>query len=116
MMDTVSMVKKASSPVPNARRATSPLVVVPVTVDAESRMPDSHATPTTIAAIKGAAAAWKRKTDGKVAAIARASDNPLRRVPRLIAITPAKSQTRHARVIQTSKATKYMDVGKAPTP
>jgi hypothetical protein len=80
-------------------------------------MPDSHDTPTTIAAIKGAAAAWKRKTHGKVAAIARASANPLRRVPRLSAITPAKNQTRHARGIQTNKATKYMNVGgKIPTP
>jgi hypothetical protein len=73
--------------------------------------------PTIIAAIKGAATAWKRKTDGKVAAIARASDNPLRRVPRLSAITPATSQTTQARGIQTIKATKYMKVGgKTPTP
>jgi hypothetical protein len=41
----------------------------------------------------------------------------LRRVPRLSAITPAKNQTRHARGIQTNKATKYMNVGgKIPTP
>ena len=41
---------------------TSPLVVC-VTVNAGSRMLDSHDTPTTIAAIKGAATAWRRKTD-----------------------------------------------------
>ncbi|MEH2495099.1 hypothetical protein V1294_001578 [Bradyrhizobium sp. AZCC 1678] len=116
-MDTVSIVTKASSVIPEIVATTSPLVVTCVTVDAGSRMPDSHATPTTIAAIKGAAAAWKRKTDGKVAAIARASANPLRRVPRLSAITPAKNQTRHARGIQTNNATKYMNVGgKVPTP
>jgi hypothetical protein len=86
-------------------------------VDTGSRIPDSHATPNTTAAIKGAAAAWKRKTDGKVAAIARASANPLRRVPRLSAITPAKTQTRHARGIQTDNAKKYMNVGGTfPTP
>jgi hypothetical protein len=80
-------------------------------------MPDSHAAPTTIATINGAATAWKRKTAGKVAAIARAGANPLRRVPRLSAITPAKSQTRHASGIQTNKARKYMNVGgKVPTP
>jgi hypothetical protein len=88
-----------------AMAITSPLDVVCV-VDAGFRMADTHAMPTIIAAIKGAATAWKRKTDGKVAAIARASDNPLLRVPRLSAITPAKSQTRHARVVQISKATK----------
>jgi hypothetical protein len=115
-MDTVSIVTKASRAIPKIMAATSPLVVTCVTVDAGSRMPDSHATPTTIAAIRGAAAAWKRKTDGKVAAIARASANPLRRVSRLSAITPAKSQTRHARDIQTCTATKYINVGgKFPT-
>src|SRR5262249_55587527 len=117
MMDTVNIVTKASRAVPMVMAMTSRLVVTCVTVDAGSRMPDSHATPTTIAAIKGAAAAWNRKTDGKVAAIARASANPLRRVAWLSAITPAKSQTRHARSIQTGTATKYMNVaGNVLTP
>jgi hypothetical protein len=117
MMDTASIVTKASSTVPMDMAITSPLVVECVTLDAGSRKPDSHARPTIIAAIKGAATAWKRKTDGKVAVIARASDNPLRRVLRLSVITPAESQTRQARVIQTSKATRYKNVGgKAPTP
>jgi hypothetical protein len=116
-MDTASIVTKASSTIPEIVAISSPLVVTCVTLDAGSRMPDSHTMPTTIAATKGAAAAWKRKTDGKVAAIARASANPLRRVPELSAIAPAKSQTRHARGIQTDKATKYMNVGgKVPTP
>jgi hypothetical protein len=113
-MDTVSIVTKASSTIPEIVAITSPLVVTCVTFDAGSRMPDSHATPTTTAATKGAAAAWTRKTDGKVATIARASANPLRRVPELSAITPAKSQTRHARGIQTDKATKYMNGPERP--
>jgi hypothetical protein len=116
-MDTVNIVTKASSAIPIFTAMIGPLLVMCVTVDAGSRMLDSHTTPRTIPASKGAAAAWKRKTAGKVAAIARASANPLRRVARLSAIAPAKSQTKDARSIQTGKATKYMNVaGKVPTP
>ena len=48
-MDTASIVTKASSTIPEIVAISSPLVVTCVTLDAGSRMTDSHTMPTTIA-------------------------------------------------------------------